>query len=58
MTQLQEWFFELEFKQLEKIRQYILARYGVRCRSLKDLEQAIDDYVAGDWFEELSEVLN
>ena len=58
MSQLQEWFFELEFEQLERIRQYMLARYNVRCSSLAELEQAVYDYVTEDWFDELSEVID
>lgn len=58
MSQLQEWFFELEFKQTERIRQYMLARYNVRCASLAELEQAVYDYTTEDWFDELSEVID
>ena len=39
------------------IREYILKRYGVHCRSLHDLEQAINDYMGASNFEELYEVL-
>ena len=33
-------------------------RYGQSCHSLEDVEQAVYNYVADDWFEELSEVLD
>ena len=58
MTQLQQFLFELSFKQTRKIREYMLKRYSVYCDSMKDLEQAINDYIPDeDIFEELSEVL-
>ena len=47
MTQLQQFLFE-----------YMLKRYNVYCGSMKDLEQAINDYIPNeDILEELSEVL-
>lgn len=58
MSQLQEWFFELKFEQLERIRQYMSARYSVRCSSINELEKAVYDYITGDWFDELSEVID
>lgn len=58
MTQLQQFLFELSFEQTRKIREYILKRYNVYCGSMKDLEQAINDYIPNeDILEELSEVL-
>lgn len=57
MTQLQQFLFELSFGQTRKIREYMLKRY-VYCGSMKDLEQAINDYIPNeDILEELSEVL-
>lgn len=58
MTQLQQFLFELSFEQTGKIREYMLKRYNVYCESMKDLEQAINDYIPDeDILEELSEVL-
>lgn len=58
MTQLQQFLFELSFGQTRKIREYMLKRYNVYCDSMKDLEQAINDYIPNeDILEELSEVL-
>lgn len=58
MTQLQQFLFELSFEQTRKIREYMLKRYNVYCSSMKDLEQAINDYIPDeDILEELSEVL-
>lgn len=58
MTQLQQFLFELSFGQTRKIREYMLKRYNVYCNSMKDLEQAINDYIPNeDILEELSEVL-
>lgn len=58
MTQLQQFLFELSFGQTRKIREYMLKRYNVYCESMKDLEQAINDYIPDeDISEELSEVL-
>ena len=58
MTQLQQFLFELSFEQTRKIREYMLKRYNVYCDSMKDLEQAINDYIPNeDISEELSEVL-
>lgn len=58
MTQLQQFLFELSFRQTRKIREYMLKRYNVYCSSMKDLEQAINDYIPNkDILEELSEVL-
>lgn len=58
MTQLQQFLFELSFGQTRKIREYMLKRYNVYCDSMKDLEQAINDYMPNeDILEELSEVL-
>ena len=58
MTQLQQFLFELSFGQIGKIRKYMLKRYNVYCDSMKDLEQAINDYIPNeDILEELSEVL-
>lgn len=58
MTQLQQFLFELSFGQTGKIREYMLKRYNVYCDSMKDLEQAINDYIPNeDILEELSEVL-
>ena len=45
MTQLQQFLFELSFGQTRKIREYMLKRYNVYCGSMKDLEQAINDYI-------------
>lgn len=52
MTQLQQFLFELSFGQTERIRRYMLKRYGVYCVSMKDLEQAIYDYIPADLIEE------
>lgn len=58
MTQLQQFLFELSFGQTRKIREYMLKRYNVYCSSMKDLKQAINDYIPNeDILEELSEVL-
>lgn len=58
MTQLQQFLFELSFGQTRRIREYMLKRYSVYCDSMKDLEQAINDYIPNeDILEELSEVL-
>lgn len=58
MTQLQQFLFELSFGQIRRIREYMLKRYNVYCSSMKDLEQAINDYIPNeDILEELSEVL-
>lgn len=58
MTQLQQFLFELSFEQTRRIRKYMLKRYSVYCESMKDLEQAINDYIPDeDILEELSEVL-
>lgn len=58
MTQLQQFLFELSFGQTRKIREYMLKRYNVYCDSMKDLEQAINDYIPNeDILEEPSEVL-
>ena len=58
MTQLQQFLFELSFRQTRKILEYMLKRYNVYCSSMKDLEQAINDYIPNkDILEELSEVL-
>ena len=58
MTQLQQFLFELSFGQARRIREYMLKRYNVYCSSMKDLEQAINDYIPNeDILEELSEVL-
>lgn len=58
MTQLQQFLFELSFGQTRKIHEYMLKRYNVYCDSMKDLEQAINDYIPNeDILEELSEVL-
>ena len=58
MTQLQQFLFELSFGQISKIREYMLNRYNVYCSSMKDLEQAINDYIPDECIlEELSEVL-
>lgn len=58
MTQLQQFLFELSFGQIRKIREYMLKRYNVYCGSMKDLEQAINDYIPNeDILEELLEVL-
>lgn len=58
MTQLQQFLFELSFRQTRKIREYMLKRYNVYCSSMKDLEQAINDYIPNkNILEELSEVL-
>jgi hypothetical protein len=58
MTQLQQFLFELSFGQTRKIREYMLKQYNVYCDSMKDLEQAINDYIPNeDILEELSEVL-
>ena len=58
MTQLQQFLFELSFRQTRRIREYMLKQYNVYCGSMKDLEQAINDYIPNeDILEELSEVL-
>lgn len=58
MTQLQQFLFELSFGQTRKIHEYMLKRYNVYCDTMKDLEQAINDYIPDeDILEELSEVL-
>lgn len=58
MAQLQPFLFELSFGQTGKIREYMRKRYNVYCDSMKDLEQAINDYIPDeDILEELSEVL-
>ena len=58
MPQLQQFLFELSFGQTRRIREYMLKRYNVYCDSMKDLEQAINDYIPNeDILEELSEVL-
>ena len=58
MTQLQQFLFELSFEQTRRIREYMLKRYNAYCSSMKDLEQAINDYIPNeDILEELSEVL-
>lgn len=58
MAQLQQFLFELSFGQTGKIHKYMLKRYNVYCGSMKDLEQAINDYIPDeDILEELSEVL-
>lgn len=58
MTQLQHFLYELRFDKVRRIRQYMETRYGQSCHSLEDIEQAVYNYVAGDWFKELSEVLD
>lgn len=45
MTQLQQFLFELSFGQTRRIREYMLKRYNVYYGSMKDLEQAINDYI-------------
>ena len=58
MTQLQQFLFELSFEQTERIRKYMLKKYNVYCGSMKDLEQAINDYIPDEYIlEELQEVL-
>ena len=58
MTQLQQFLSELSFGQTKRIHKYMLKRYNVYCSSMKDLEQAINDYIPNeDILEELSEVL-
>lgn len=58
MTQLQEFLFSQSITKLNKIRLYMLKRYNVYCSSMKDLEQAINDYVPNEsMLEELYEVL-
>lgn len=58
MTQLEKFLFELSFGEIKKIRDYMLKRYHVYCGSMKDLEQAINDYIPNeDILEELYEVL-
>lgn len=58
MTQLQQFLFSQSITKLNKIRLYMLKRYNVYCGSMKDLEQAINDYIPDeDIFEELYEVL-
>lgn len=54
MAQLQRFLFELSFGQTRRIREYMPKRYGVYCGSMKDLEQAINDYIPNeDILEEL-----
>lgn len=50
MTQLQQFLFELSFGQTRKIREYMLKRYNVYCGSMKDLEQAINDYIPNEGY--------
>lgn len=58
MTRLQQFLFELSFGQTKRIREYMLKRYNAYCSSMKDLEQAINDYIPDeDILEELQEVL-
>lgn len=58
MTQLQEFLFNQSITELNKIRLYMLKRYNVYCKTLKDLEQSINDYIPGEYIiEELTEVL-
>lgn len=58
MTQLQEFLFELSFEEIKKIRYYMLKRYSIYCGSMKELEQAIIDYISDeDILTELYEVL-
>ena len=58
MTQLEKFLFELSFGEIKKIREYMSKRYHVYCGSMKDLEQAINDYIPDeDILEELLEVL-
>lgn len=58
MTQSRQFLFELSFGQAGKIREYVLKRHNAYCGSMKDLEQAINDYIPNeDILEELSEVL-
>lgn len=58
MTQLQHFLYELRFDKVRRIRQYMETRYGQSCHSLEDIEQAVYNYAAEDWFKELSEVLD
>ena len=49
---------QAEYYTEEEMREYMLKRYNVYCGSMKDLEQAINDYIPNeDILEELSEVL-
>lgn len=58
MTQLQEFLFNQSITDLNKIRLYMLKRYKVYCRSMKDLSQAIVDYIPeDDILEELLDIL-
>lgn len=58
MTQLQQFLFGLSFKQTGRICEYMLKRYSAYCSSMKDLEQAINDYIPDeDIMSELLEVL-
>ena len=58
MTPLREFLFNLSITKLNKIRLYMLKRYNVCCESLKDIEQAIYDYIPDeDILDELHEVL-
>ena len=58
MTPLQEFLFNLSITKLNRIHLYMLKRYNVYCESLKDIEQAINDYIPDeDILEELHEVL-
>lgn len=58
MTQLQEFLFELSFFEIKKVRDYMLKRYNVYSGTMKELEQAVYDYIPNeDILEELHEVL-
>ena len=57
MNKLQRFLFACSFHELQLIREYMLKRYGVPCRSLRDLELAIINYIGEYNFEELYEVL-
>ena len=44
-SQLQEFLSNQSITDLNKIHHYMLKRYKVRCCSMKDLNQAIIDYI-------------
>ena len=59
MTQLQEFLFSLSFHELQLIQSYMLKRYKTYCGSLRELEQAINDYIPDeDILDELYEVIS
>ena len=48
MSQLQQFLFNQSITSLNEIRLYMLKRYSVYCSSMKDLENAIIDYIPNE----------